>query len=95
MLEFLDIDFGDISKSESDRYRNDSRRCGRFCKTRPALGEPPSSGDLAPCPFSTSKLFKENEKKAKINQLNKLKSGKGFFSIQFRVLKRVSVLLAC
>lgn len=58
MLEFLDIDLGDISKSESDRYKNDSRRCGRFCKTRPALGEPPSNGDLAPCPFSTSKLSK-------------------------------------
>lgn len=26
MLEFLDIDFGDISKSESDRYRKDSLR---------------------------------------------------------------------
>jgi len=28
--EFRDIDFGDISKSESDRYRKDSRLCGRF-----------------------------------------------------------------
>lgn len=63
MLEFLDIDFGDISKSESDRYRNDSRRCGRFCKTRPALGEPPSSGDRAPCPFSTSKLIRDGRKR--------------------------------
>lgn len=56
MLEFRDIDFGDISKSESDRYKNDSLRCGRFCKTSPALGDPPSRGDRAPCPFSTSKL---------------------------------------
>lgn len=48
ILEFLDIDFGDISKSESDLYRNDSRRCGRFCRTKPALGEPPSSGERAP-----------------------------------------------
>lgn len=56
ILEFLDIDFGDISKSESDLYKNDSRRCGRFCNTNPALGEPPSRGERAPCPFSTSKL---------------------------------------
>lgn len=56
MLEFLDIDFGDISKSESDRYKNDSLRCGKFCNTSPALGEPPSRGDRAPGPFSTSKL---------------------------------------
>lgn len=56
MLEFLDIDLGDISKSESDRYRNDSRRCGKFCRTSPVLGEPPSMGERAPCPFSTSKL---------------------------------------
>lgn len=57
ILEFLDMDFGDISKSESDRYRNDSRRCGRFCSTRPALGDPPSRGERAPPgPFSTSKL---------------------------------------
>lgn len=56
MLELRDIDFGDISKSESERYKNDSRRWGRFCSTKPALGEPPSSGDLAPWPFSTSKL---------------------------------------
>lgn len=57
ILEFLDIDFGDISKSESDRYKNDSRRCGRFCSTRPALGDPPSRGERAPPgPFSTSKL---------------------------------------
>jgi len=56
MLEFRDMDLGDISKSESERYRNDSRRCGKFCRTKPALGEPPSSGDRAPWPFSTSKL---------------------------------------
>lgn len=57
ILEFLDIDFGDISKSESDLYKNDSRRCGRFCSTRPALGDPPSRGERAPPgPFSTSKL---------------------------------------
>lgn len=56
MLELRDIDFGDISKSESERYKNDSRRWGRFCKTKPALGEPPSSGERALWPFSTSKL---------------------------------------
>ena len=28
--EFLEVDFGDISKSESDLYRNDSRLCGMF-----------------------------------------------------------------
>uniref|UniRef100_A0A1B0ALX3 Uncharacterized protein n=1 Tax=Glossina palpalis gambiensis TaxID=67801 RepID=A0A1B0ALX3_9MUSC len=65
MLELRDIDFGDISKSESERYRNDSRRCGRFCKTKPALGEPPSSGDLAVWPFSTSKLKVNKGKKQK------------------------------
>lgn len=64
ILEFLDIDFGDISKSESDRYKNDSRRCGRFCSTRPALGDPPSRGERAPPgPFSTSKLEENNKKK--------------------------------
>lgn len=56
MLLLRDMDLGDISKSLSDRYRKDSRRCGRFCSTRPALGEPPSNGDRAPGPFSTSKL---------------------------------------
>lgn len=61
MDEFLDMDLGDTSKSESDLYRNDSRRCGKFCSTRPADGDvpPPSSGDLpglVPAPFSTSKL---------------------------------------
>lgn len=56
MLEFLDIDFGDISKSESDLYRNDSRLCGMFCRMSPAAGDALSSGDLEPCPFSTSKL---------------------------------------
>lgn len=56
MLELRDMDLGDISKSLSDRYRNDSRRCGKFCSTSPALGEPPSNGERAPWPFSTSKL---------------------------------------
>ncbi|KAG8327787.1 hypothetical protein J6590_012838 [Homalodisca vitripennis] len=51
MEEFLDMDFGDISKK-------DSRRWGRFCSTSPAEGEaPPSRGDLpGDAPFSTSKL---------------------------------------
>lgn len=66
------MDFGDISKSESDRYRNDSRRCGRFCSTRPALGDPPSRGERAPPgPFSTSKL--ESEKKLSVIDLLKFK----------------------
>lgn len=61
MDEFLDMDLGDTSKSESDLYKNDSRRCGKFWSTRPAEGDvpPPSSGDLpglVPAPFSTSKL---------------------------------------
>lgn len=70
MLEFLDIDLGDISKSESDRYKNDSRRCGRFCKTNPALGEPPSRGDRAPCPFSTSKLWNKGKKTRLIDNVD-------------------------
>lgn len=56
MLEFLDMDLGDISKSESDRYRNDSRLCGMFWRMSPAAGEALSSGEREPCPFSTSKL---------------------------------------
>lgn len=71
MLEFLDIDFGDISKSESERYRKDSRRCGKFCRTKPALGEPPSSGDRAPWPFSTSKLQDANRKGRHIERKRK------------------------
>ena len=56
--EFRDIDFGDISKSESDRYRKDSRLCGRFWRTKPADGDAPPSSGLLPglAPFSTSKL---------------------------------------
>lgn len=66
MLELRDIDLGDISKSESLRYKKDSRRCGKFCRMRPALGEPPSSGDRAPGPFSTSKLEKRSKKSGKL-----------------------------
>lgn len=82
MLELRDIDFGDISKSESERYKNDSRRCGRFCSTKPALGEPPSSGDLAPWPFSTSKLWRR-----KINH-ERDKKIRNFFS--YLILEQVS-----
>ena len=35
MDECRDADFGDISYSESDLYRNDSRRTGKFCNVRP------------------------------------------------------------
>lgn len=65
MLEFRDIDFGDISKSESERYKNDSRRWGKFWSTSPVDEDGlalPSSGDLAPlCPFSASKLQGERK----------------------------------
>ena len=55
MDEFLDVDFGDISKSESDLYRNDSLRAGRFWSTRPGL-EPSNASRPGLAPFSTSKL---------------------------------------
>lgn len=66
MLEFLDIDFGDISKSLSERYKKDSRRCGQFCcSTKPFSAWFPSSGDLAPPalwpPFSASKLERKEQ----------------------------------
>lgn len=32
---------------------------------RPAAGEPPSSGDREPCPFSTSKLYIRRGKEKK------------------------------
>lgn len=56
--EFLDIDFGDISKSLSDLYRKLSLRWGRFWRTRPADGDAAPSRGLLPglAPFSTSKL---------------------------------------
>lgn len=87
MLEFLDIDFGDISKSESDRYKNDSRRCGKFCKINPVLGEPPSIGDRAPCPFSTSKLYnsrKKNKNRKRLALLYVISNERfGFFQFDF------------
>lgn len=36
--ECLDADFGDISNSESERYRNDSRLAGMFCNINPDDG---------------------------------------------------------
>lgn len=59
--EFLDIDFGDISKSLSDLYRKLSLRWGRFCRTRPADGDAAPSRGLRPglAPFSTSKLKRD------------------------------------
>lgn len=68
--EFLDMDLGDISKSESDRYKNDSLLCGRFWRTNPADGEAaPSRGDLPGlAPFSTSKL--KQKKKTLVSSLN-------------------------
>lgn len=58
--EFLDIDFGDISKSLSDLYKKLSLLCGKFCSTRPADGDAAPSNGLLPglAPFSTSKLQK-------------------------------------
>jgi hypothetical protein len=58
MDEFRDIDFGDISKSESERYKKDSLLCGKFWRTKPADGDAPPSRGLLPglAPFSTSKL---------------------------------------
>ncbi len=73
--EFLDIDFGDISKSESDRYKKDSLRWGKFCSTSPPPegDEPPGSRDdlsAGLTSFSTSNLQKEN-KKIHIRKLSK------------------------
>lgn len=66
--EFRDIDFGDKSKSLSDRYRNDSLLVGgKFASTRPEPGLDPSSGLLpGDVPFSTSKLKDKTLKYCKI-----------------------------
>jgi hypothetical protein len=58
--EFLDMDFGDISKSLSDLYKKLSLLWGRFWRTRPAEGDAAPSRGLLPglAPFSTSKLTK-------------------------------------
>ena len=64
--ECLDADLGDISYSESERYKNDSRRTGRFCNASPeALTFPAFVWPLS----STSKLFifEENKTKQKTN----------------------------
>jgi len=57
---FRDIDFGDISKSLSLRYRKLSLLCGSVWRTSPALGEapppPPAPPSNVEAPFSTSKL---------------------------------------
>lgn len=57
---FRDIDFGDISKSLSLRYRKLSLLWGSVWRTRPALGEapppPPAPPSKVEAPFSTSKL---------------------------------------
>jgi hypothetical protein len=55
--EFLDMDFGDISKSLSDLYKKLSLLWGRFWRTRPAEGDAAPSRGLLPglAPFSTSK----------------------------------------
>jgi hypothetical protein len=60
MEEFLEVDLGDISKSESDLYRKDSRRAGRFWRTRPGL-EPSSASLPGLAPFSTSKLKEKKQ----------------------------------
>ena len=69
---FRDIDFGDISKSLSLLYRKLSLLWGRFCKTRPALGDapppPPTPPSSVEAPFSTSKL--QIEFKQLIKRLN-------------------------
>ena len=58
MEEFLDIDLGEISKSESDLYKKDSLRWGKCCSTNPGLD--PSNWSRTPGPpaepLSTSKL---------------------------------------
>jgi len=57
---FRDIDFGDISKSLSLRYRKLSLLWGSVWRTSPALGEapppPPAPPSKVEAPFSTSKL---------------------------------------
>lgn len=65
--EFRDMAFGERSKSESERYRKDSRRWlwGKLaCSTRPEPGLAWDSRGLRPTdsPFSTSKLWKEKQK---------------------------------
>ena len=78
--EFLDRDLGESSKSESDRYRKDSRRCGRFWRTRPAEGLAPSRGlRVAEAPFSTSKL-----------QTNKIIHKKGFLLLYPKIYQRAN-----
>ena len=59
--EFLDIDFGDISKSESDLYRNDSLLCGKCWSTNPGEGPSKWSRAPGPPPLSTSKLKKKSD----------------------------------
>ena len=59
MDEFLDIDFGDRSKSLSDLYKKDSLLCGKFAeRMRPDDGLAASMPGLllGDAPFSTSKL---------------------------------------
>lgn len=62
--ELRDIDLGDISKSESDRYKKDSRLCGKFCNTKPPEdGDVPPVSNEAPAAvpsFSTSNLQPTN-----------------------------------
>ena len=59
--EFLDKDFGESSKSLSLRYKKDSLRCGKFCKTSPDEGLAASRGLRFGVPFSTSKLEKKEQ----------------------------------
>jgi hypothetical protein len=56
---FLDIDIVDISKSESDLYKKDSRLWGICCNTKPGLEPSKTPGLPPPAVLSTSKLQKK------------------------------------
>ncbi len=86
MDEFLDIDFGDRSKSLSDLYKKDSLLCGKLAeRMRPDDGLAASMPGLllGDAPFSTSKL-KTGSESLRIFKLSRDISGSLALSGGFR-----------
>ena len=71
--EWREADFGDISYSESERYKNDSRRTGIFCRLSPEALTPPAESRrcLFGWPLSSTSKLKNTDKERKREEKGK------------------------